>query len=175
MTWLHYTQTASALLLTLIAAWIDHRTGLIPNRLTASALILGLGLGLASDGGSGLLLAMAGIFATALVPLLLFRFRAMGGGDVKLFAALGALLGAGSALEAEIVAFFLGALQGLVVWHRNGQLRQGLLQALTLAFPAELKKRILKTHILPPISTEIRLGPAIFAATAATAALRLAV
>lgn len=174
MTWTPYTQIASALVLTLLAGWIDHRTGFIPNRLTAAALFLGLGLALANGGGSGLLFAIAGIFATALVPLILSRFGAMGGGDVKLFAALGALLGAGSALETEIVAFFLGALQGMAVWYRNGQLAQGLLQAATLIFPARLKKRILKTGARKPITTEIRFGPAIFAATVTTTALRLA-
>jgi prepilin peptidase CpaA len=172
MTWLYYAQTGSALVVSLIAAWIDHRTGTIPNRLTIPVLFLGLGLGLAGGTSSGFLLAVAGAFATALVPLILFRFGAMGGGDVKLFAALGALLGAGSALEAEIVAFFLGAIQGMVVWYKNGQLKQGLLQAATLAIPAGLKKRALSAGAIKAVSTEIRFGPSIFVATAVTTLLR---
>ncbi len=172
MTWLYYAQTGAALVLSLIAAWTDHRTGTIPNRFTIPALFLGLGLGLASGSASTFLLAIAGVFATALVPLILFRFNAMGGGDVKLFAALGALLGAGSALEVEIVAFFLGAIQGMIVWYKNGQLKQGLLQAATLAIPTGLKKRAFNTGAIKTVSTEIRFGPAIFVATAATISLR---
>jgi prepilin peptidase CpaA len=172
MTWLHYVQTGSALILALTAAWTDHRTGTIPNRLTISALFFGLGLGLASGTAGGFLLAIAGAFATALVPLILFRFGAMGGGDVKLFAALGALLGAGSALEAEIVAFFLGAIQGMIVWYKNGQLKHGLLQAAILAIPTGLKKRALNGGAIQTVSTEIRFGPAIFVATTTTILLR---
>ncbi|MCP4198841.1 MAG: prepilin peptidase [Proteobacteria bacterium] len=172
MLWLHYAQTGLALVLTLIAAWTDYRTGTIPNRLTIPSLFLGLGLGLASGTASSFLLAIAGAFATALVPLVLFRFGAMGGGDVKLFAAVGALLGAGSALEAEILAFFLGAIQGMVVWYRNGQLKQGLLLAATLAIPSRLKKHASLTGPVQAVSTEIRFGPAIFIATLATVTLR---
>jgi prepilin peptidase CpaA len=172
MTWLHYAQTGLALVLSLIAAWTDHRTGTIPNRLTIPSLFLGLGLGLVHDAASGLFMAIAGVFATALVPLILFRFGAMGGGDVKLFAALGALLGAGSALEAEILAFFLGTVQGMVIWYRNGQLKQGLLVAATLAIPSGLKKRTFHTGPAKTVSTEIRFGPAIFIATLVTIALR---
>jgi prepilin peptidase CpaA len=172
MTWLHCAQTGSALVLSLISAWTDQRTGTIPNRFTISALFLGLALGLATGNASGLLLAIAGAFATALVPLILFRFGALGGGDVKLFAALGALLGAGSALEAEIVAFFLGAVQGMVIWYKNGQLKQGLLQAVTLAMPPGLKKRTLNVGAVKTVSTEIRFGPAIFVATTVTIAFR---
>ena len=75
-----------------VAAVSDVRTRTIPNRLTVSAL----GLGLILAGVSGLeplLLAAAGAGLAAAVFVPLWALRALGGGDVKLLLAMGALLG----------------------------------------------------------------------------------
>jgi len=89
---------ALAVAVVLVAAWSDHRHGRIPNALTLPALAAGLVLG-----------SPAGALVSAGLPLLLFGRGKVGGGDVKLFAALGALLGVRLGLTVEALAL-LGAL-----------------------------------------------------------------
>jgi prepilin peptidase CpaA len=87
----------AAILVTGLAAWFDWRTGEIPNWLTFGALGAGLiGHAIAgglrggwSDAGKGLLFSLAGMGVCALVPYLLWRSRAIYGGDAKLLAGLG--------------------------------------------------------------------------------------
>jgi prepilin peptidase CpaA len=159
-------------MLTASAAWTDHRTGLIPNRLTLSGMALGLVLAAAGGGGHGILLAAAGAFAAGLVPLVLFRMKAMGGGDVKLFFALGALIGAGAALEIQALSFLVGAAQGLVVWYRQGRLVSGLKGIAVASLPFLRLRAAREEGVLAARATEIRFGPAIFLATVAVIASR---
>ncbi len=165
-------QAASALILTGACAWTDRRTGMMPNRLTLPGMALGLVLSLVAGGLHGLLLAALGAFATGLVPIILFRMGAMGGGDVKLFFALGALIGAGAALEAEALSFMLGALQGLVLWGRRGELLAGLKGTFTTAMP--FLRRPASGKAAAARRTEIRFGPAVFFATAIVVVGRIA-
>src|SRR6478735_3124360 len=81
------------------AALTDFRTGLIPNWLTVGGLLAGV-LGhllygsLLVDGWLGLheaLASVAGLVLCAVAPALMYWKGAMGGGDLKLFAAIGAL------------------------------------------------------------------------------------
>src|SRR3954471_1257372 len=91
---------AFATLFAAIAAWFDWRTGHIPNWLTLLGLavaILGHFVrGTVLDGPSAGVehagFAIGGALGCALVPMFMYWKRAMGGGDVKLFAALGAAL-----------------------------------------------------------------------------------
>jgi prepilin peptidase CpaA len=171
----HAPGMAAACVLALAAAIVDARTGRIPNRLTLAGIAAGVLAGLLSGGPTGVLAPLASALAAGLVPFLLFRAGAMGGGDVKLLAALGALLGAGRSLELEMLAFTLGALEGLWVWLRAGTLAAGLKGSLRVAlrpFAGLLSRGGLATSGEP--STIICFGPAVLAATAAIAALALA-
>ena len=92
---------------TAIAAYTDLRTGLIPNRLLLAGFILALPLHTAAhflvlrasgEPASEVLLRAlgyygAGVGVCGLVPYLLFRYGAMGGGDVKLLAMVGGFVG----------------------------------------------------------------------------------
>lgn len=85
----------------LTLGWIDHLTLLLPDRLTGPLLVCGLGSHItAGDGGSafhdGLLGAIGGGTLLWLVQRLfqwIKGYEGMGGGDIKLLAALGAWLG----------------------------------------------------------------------------------
>lgn len=105
--------TLSAVLL-LLSALIDAKTGLLPDALTQPLLWLGLA---ASWAGMGLPLhdALAGVMVGyGLLGGLLLAFRcfarreAMGQGDLKLLAALGAWLGWHSLLLALLLACLAG-------------------------------------------------------------------
>lgn len=81
---------ALALLFAALAAACDLRWRRIPNALTAPAAGIGLLLGLVSGREAPVLAAAAAGWA---LGYLLWRLGAVGGGDVKLLATLGALLG----------------------------------------------------------------------------------
>lgn len=173
MMYLVWIQALAACVMSGASALTDHRSGLIPNRLTLPGILLGLVLALVGGGWRGLLLAALGAFVAGLVPLVLFRVRAMGGGDVKLFFALGALLGAGAALEVQALSFMLGALQGIVMWWRSGQLKAGFKGVALAAVPFIRRRPATESGAIKAEHTEIRFGPAIFAATIAIVVSRL--
>jgi prepilin peptidase CpaA len=97
-----------ALLATALAAAWDLRLRRIPNWLTLGTLTAGLVLNTGRAGLAGLLLAVAGLFAAGFPALVLFRLRAMGGGDVKLLAACGSLLGPSPGLELFLASAIVG-------------------------------------------------------------------
>jgi prepilin peptidase CpaA len=80
----------------------------IPNRLTGSLLCLGCLLQFAFGGWSALGQAALGALVGLAVLLPLYLLRAMGAGDVKLLAAIGALLGPYWALIAGINTLIFG-------------------------------------------------------------------
>ena len=75
------------------AAWYDLRQYRIPNWLTLPSAIVGLLLWYFTSGGEGLKLSAIGLCVGFIVLLIPFALGGMGGGDVKLMAAVGALIG----------------------------------------------------------------------------------
>jgi prepilin peptidase CpaA len=155
------------------AALFDARTGRIPNAITLPAFALGVTGAALVGGGSGIVAALFGAMLAAIVPALLFRAGAMGGGDLKLFAALGCLCGPRLGLEIETAAFCFGAVQGIAVWARSGMLRHGLAAAASLAIPWLGKRWRKLPHVSEAAKTTIRLGPAIALGTFAALVLWL--
>jgi prepilin peptidase CpaA len=76
-----------------VASYTDVRTRRIPNRLTVPLAVAGLGLNVLLAGRDGLVLSATGWMLGLGLLFPLFLLRAMGAGDVKLMAALGALKG----------------------------------------------------------------------------------
>lgn len=76
-----------------IGGWLDLRTHRIPNWLNLSGLILGIGLNTFLQQGAGFKLAFAGLGLALLIYFPMYMVRAMGGGDVKFMAAMGAIIG----------------------------------------------------------------------------------
>ena len=112
------------------ASAIDQRTGRIPNALTAAAALAGLTL--ATLGLTGLTLPMAliggGLGFGLMLPGRLFG--ATGGGDVKLMAAFGTLLGP----HQVVIAFLIGAIAGgaLALAHAGRRGRVGITMSRTV-------------------------------------------
>src|SRR5437773_10812022 len=71
----------------------DVRTRRIPNAISGSAMLLGITLNTAYMGTAGLLDSLAGLGVTVGVLLWPFAMGGIGGGDVKMMGAIGALLG----------------------------------------------------------------------------------
>lgn len=103
------------LILLVLAAVIDLRTFLIPNRLLLAGLALGLPLLLWSGAHplSSAVVGMVVVGGVMLVVALLAR-GGMGAGDVKLAGVMGFFLGPGPGLVALFVGFLAGAVLALL-------------------------------------------------------------
>jgi len=170
---------ALALVVTATGAIYDWRTGRIPNWLTFGALGLALvghavhGLivtGAAMGALKGAGFSLLGAVACSAVPLLLFQFDAIRGGDIKLLAALGAILRPMLGVEAEMYAFVSMAVVMPARLAYEGKLKQVLKNTLTIAInpfrPKDKRKEVPKEML-----TWVALGPGIFAGTVIAAVL----
>ena len=107
--------TGPLIVLLLIAAVIDWRTMRIPNWLTAGGMAWGLLYNATHDTSiaAGLGISAAGL-ATGLALLLpLYLLRVMGAGDVKLMAAVGAVIGLPGVLHAVLWSFIVGGVAAI--------------------------------------------------------------
>jgi prepilin peptidase CpaA len=88
----------------------DLRTRRIPDLLTLPAMVLGLVLGFVGGGLAGVLSAATGLLVCGGVLFVVALAGGMGGGDVKMMAAVGALTGMPDGLWALLYAATLGGL-----------------------------------------------------------------
>ena len=92
--------------------YTDLRARVIPNNITIPAILCGLFFHLCHSGlHQGSLFAVKGLVVGAALVIIPFLLGGMGGGDVKLLAALGAWLGAFGVLH----VFFYGATIGALI------------------------------------------------------------
>jgi prepilin peptidase CpaA len=170
---------AVATLVAIVGAWFDWRSGRqaeegegvegeIPNELTLGALAIaplahfvwgykvgGVKVGLETAGFS-----VAGALLCAIVPMIMWRGGAMGGGDLKLLAAIGAICRPLVGIEAEFWAFAAAAvlIPARLAW--EGKLFRVLGNSLAIAvnplLPKTKRKEISREEM-----TWARFGPAI--------------
>jgi len=95
------------------ATIIDLRARTIPNWLSAGGLAAGLVCGLMTEGPRGGLIAVAGAVVGFAVFIVWHLSGGLGGGDVKLMAAFGALLGPSDIVAAAVLGAIAGALLAL--------------------------------------------------------------
>lgn len=168
----------AALVVTAIAAWFDWRKGEIPNWITLGSLgaglaahaVLGAAAGGAKAAGFELLWSLVGAIACGLVPLLLYRLGALGGGDLKLLLGLGAVLGVRLGIEAELYGFVAAALYAPARLAYEGKLMRTLGNTAALAANPVLPKAR-RREISPEMMTWLRFGPPLFVGTCITALL----
>ncbi|MBN2527233.1 MAG: prepilin peptidase [Deltaproteobacteria bacterium] len=152
-----------------VGTWTDIRNGIIPNWITLPSMMIGLGIGWASNGIMGLGLSVLSALATAMVPLILFRYNAMGGGDVKLFAAIGALMGFDLSLQVLMASFCVGAIFGIGIWIVKGELGAHLKLVGRKLMP--LRRRTSGRTELSVTHTCIRFAPAMLTGCILTVAV----
>lgn len=155
---------AVMLLVTGIACVTDVRTGLIPNRVTLPILALAPLAHGCLHGWSGVSGSLLGLVACSVMPYVFFKVGAMGGGDVKLFAGLGALGGAELGLDIQLLSLLGAFAWGLCAAAHRGQLGRLLASsfwtAVNLLLPAARRRPIEHTQM-----TMMRIGGAILAGT----------
>jgi prepilin peptidase CpaA len=110
----------AALGVAVVASAIDLRTQRIPNILTFGAALLGLSYHLAVGGAAGAAWAVAGWLVGALVFIVPFALRGLGGGDVKLLAARGAWLGVTDVFWLALYTGVAGGVLALLVALAHG-------------------------------------------------------
>jgi prepilin peptidase CpaA len=105
-----------------IIIYYDVRYRRIPNAVVLATLVAGLTVNTAYGGLQGLGISVAGCLM-AFVPLLMLHiFGAMGAGDVKLFAAIGSVLGAKLILPTLVLVVLLGGMLAICATLRSGTL-----------------------------------------------------
>ena len=115
-----------ALVIAFIACLTDLRDRRIPNVLTFGAAALALVFHGLVGGVSGLQSAVLGWIAGTAMFLPFFMLGGMGGGDVKLLAALGAWMGPRDAFYLAIYASLAGGVMAIVVSIGKGYLTTAL-------------------------------------------------
>jgi len=127
MTWEHVAWAVLAVVL-VAAAVSDLRRGAVYNWLTYPAILVGLALGAfqgaaAGDTAAGVIDHVVGFGFAFGVLLVAYVMGGMGGGDVKLMGAVGALVGWPAALHAVFYSFLVGAALGLILMVWRGRVR----------------------------------------------------
>lgn len=149
-----------------IAAWIDFKTKKIPNYLTGSLLLAGLFYHCHQFGIAGFQESAAGLLLGAGLLYLPFIWGGMGGGDVKLLAAIGAFTGPGPVLKVFLASAVFGGLLSLLSVARHGAWKNmfsGLKQRLfyfsmTGSLPREKEVSFSSCRLHIPYAVSIALG-----------------
>lgn len=112
--------------LVILAAIWDVRTRRIPNWLTLSGMVLGVALNTFLFEINGLWFSLKGLGVAFGVYFVLYLLHAMGAGDVKLMAAVGAAAGPGNWLGILVLTSVAGAVAGLLLVAFKGRFRKTL-------------------------------------------------
>jgi prepilin peptidase CpaA len=118
--------------LALVITYYDVRYRRIPNTFVLATLATGIIVNAAGNGLDGALASLGGCLLAFTLMFILHVFGAMGAGDVKLFAAIGSVLGASLVLPTFFVVVLTGGLLGVVTMFRTGQVRATLHNILML-------------------------------------------
>ena len=100
--------------------YYDLRYRRIPNLLVAGLLIGGLSINISFGGLSGGLASVEGLGLAFLPMFLIHLFGAMGAGDVKLFGAVGAVVGVSLVPLTFVIVVMLGAALAIYTMLRSG-------------------------------------------------------
>lgn len=112
----HDLTTPTLLLLTCISVPVvltDYRQHRIPNALVLAGIVSGLLLHVSAAGITGAMLSGSGMVIGLICLIPSYLARSIGAGDVKLMAAMGAILGPVAVLVAFVLTLILGSILAL--------------------------------------------------------------
>jgi prepilin peptidase CpaA len=142
----------------LVATIVDIRSRRIPNELTALMALIGLGLAAAGMSGISLGASLMGTVLGFALMLPGYKLGATGAGDVKLMAAVGAILGPAMVVMAFLFTGVAGGVLAVAVALRRRRLGttiQGTRRL--LAAPSDVRKEIQAATV----ASRFAYGPAI--------------
>lgn len=107
--------------LLIISFVTDIKSMKIPNKITVPAMCLGVFVQFLVDGYTGIWRALEGGGIGFGIMLILYMCGAVGGGDVKLFGAIGTWVGTYLTLTTMMYSIFVAGLIGIVIllWRRE--------------------------------------------------------
>ncbi len=105
--------------LIIVAVYTDVRYGKIYNKLTLTCIVLGIILSLLSAGLRGAGESLAGVVLVLLLYLLFAPLTGIGGGDVKLMMAVGALTGIRMTIWSLLFSAVVGGVLAVIVMIRH--------------------------------------------------------
>jgi prepilin peptidase CpaA len=158
----------------LAAAVTDIKTGHIPNALTlgalgaaplAHALAAVAVVGTARAAVVALIVSLVGAVLCGILPFMLFARGALGGGDVKLFAVIGACVGPFAGFRAELLAFVAGGAYALLLTARASRVGPVMSNVGSLLAGTRVEARAVEM-------TPVRFAPVIFLGALASAYLQ---
>lgn len=97
------------------AAVFDFRTRRVPNWLTLAGLFTGIGINSVLFKVPGLLTSIEGLGVACLIYFPLYMLRGIGAGDVKLMAAIGAVVGPANWLAIFVLTALLGGVAAILL------------------------------------------------------------
>lgn len=119
------------------AALFDYRQRRVPNWLALSGLLLGIGLNSFLDVETANLgTSLKGLGLAFLIYFPLYLLRAMGAGDVKLMAAIGAIAGWANWLGILVLTSLFGGVAAIILVTSKGRLRKTFLNIWTIFLSA---------------------------------------
>ncbi len=127
----------------------DLRSRRIPNALSGCGMLAGVALNVLHFGVGGLVTSGAGFSVALLLLLLPFALGGIGGGDVKMMAAMGTLLGPWVTLVALGAGLALGGVVMSVHLLRLGRLRHTLRTIGTMAATSALTGSLEPLRVSP--------------------------
>ena len=127
---------SSALLIPLafLITYYDARYRRIPNPFVLATLISGLSINFIANGFAGLWTSLAGCALAFALMFALHVFGAMGAGDVKLFAAIGSVVGSALVVQTFLVVVLTGGVLAVVTMIRAGAVRTTMHRVLAIFF-----------------------------------------
>lgn len=120
--------------LTGLIAYYDIRYRRIPNLIVVFVLLTGLTLNTALGGMQGFLSSIIGCILGFGLMFLLRLFGAMGAGDLKLFAAIGALIGVALVPQTFLFVLLTGGIVAAVYMMRRRRARRTLRRLMHILF-----------------------------------------
>ena len=109
-----------------VACLYDVSTSRIPNKLTFTTAALAILFHVFAPAGAGLSHSILGLLVGLALFFPMFALGAMGAGDVKLMAAVGAWVGAMSIIYVALYGSIAGGILGVIVAIRRQYLKQAL-------------------------------------------------
>ncbi len=153
-----------AILLLLISRH-DVRSHRIPNRLIFIGIVIGFALNIlipegwgfnsTLPGGLGWLGSLKGMGVGFALFLPIYLLRAMGAGDVKLMAMVGAFLGPNDVLGAALATFIAGGVMAMVVVLKSNQLVKLLQNIKLMLFGGLVKASVGKLPLMDDLPVSV--------------------
>ena len=109
--------------LAVIISYYDVRYRRIPNAFVLATLLSGIIVNIIYGGLQGAMASLGGCIFAFTLMFILHVFGAMGAGDVKLFAAIGSVMGAQLVLPTFLIVILTGGVLAVCLMLRTGAIR----------------------------------------------------